>query len=62
MSSKFRELLEDRIHKEALDCSSNHMVSRNDSQHETGWAKGRWNAFKDVLEWSQEIERQLNNA
>ena len=60
--SKFRELLEQRIQTEASECAKNHMENRNDSQHETGRSRGYWAALMDVLSWSTEIERNLNDT
>lgn len=62
MSTKFREMLEIRIREESLERGSAFVESRNDSIHEIGINRGYLMALKDVLEWSQEIERKLNDT
>jgi len=61
MSGKFRELLETRIREESSDRAAAFIESRNDSVHEVGISRGYLMALKDVLGWSIEIERKLNN-
>ena len=60
--SKHRDLLDARIKEEALEKGSAFVESRNDSIHEVGIARGYLMALKEVLTWSQEIERKINDA
>lgn len=60
--SKFRDMLENYIKEAAADKASAFIESRNDSIHEVGINRGYLMALKDVLEWSQQIERTLNGA
>lgn len=60
--SKFIDMLETRIKEESLDRCGSFVESRNDSIHEVGINRGYLMALRDVLEWSQEIERKINDA
>ncbi len=62
MSSKFREMLETKIREEALERGSAFVESRNDSIHEVGISRGFLMALSEVLNWSKEIERKLNDS
>ena len=62
MNTNFRNLLEVRIKEEVLDKGNSFVESRNDSIHEVGISRGYLMALKDVLEWSQEIARKINDA
>jgi hypothetical protein len=62
MSSKFRDILENRIKEEALERGDNFVNMRNGDPHENGIQRGFLMALKEVLTWSQEIERKLNDA
>jgi len=62
VSSKFRDMLETRIREEALERGDSFINSRNGDIHETGVQRGFLMALKEVLNWSQEIERKLNNG
>lgn len=57
----FRGHLELRVKEEILDRGNAFIESRNDSVHEVGIARGYLMALRDVLEWSQEVERKLNS-
>ena len=61
MNSKFRDLLETRIREEALERGNNFVSMRNGDPHENGVQRGFLMALKEVLTWSQEIERKLND-
>ena len=60
--SKFRDMLETRIKEEALERGDNFIHMRNGDPHENGIQRGFLIALTEVLNWSQEIERKLNNA
>jgi hypothetical protein len=62
MSASFRDMLEKRIREEILERGTQLAESRNDSIHEIGIQRGYLAGLRDALEWSQEIERELNNA
>jgi len=62
MSYKFRDLLEKKIRAEALERGDNFIHLRNGDPHENGVQRGFLMALTEVLNWSQEIERQLNDA
>jgi len=55
-------MLETRIREEALERGDSFINSRNGDIHETGVQRGFLMALKEVLNWSQEIERKLNNG
>ena len=60
MSSKFRDLLEKQIGEEILEHGTRLAESQNDSIHWIGSERGYLMALRDVLEWSNKIERELN--
>lgn len=62
MSSNFRELLEARLREEALERGSNFIHMRNGDPHENGVQRGFLMALTEVLNWSQEIARKINDA
>lgn len=62
MSYKFRELLEKKIREEALERGDNFVSMRNGDPHENGVQRGFLMALKEVLNWSNDIERQINES
>jgi len=60
--SRFRDRLETRINEETLDRVTTFVESQNSDPHWNGAQRGYLAAIKDVLTWSQEIEKDLNNG
>lgn len=51
-----------RIKEEALERGGNFIHMRNGDPHENGLQRGFLMALSEVLTWSNDIERKLNNA
>lgn len=60
--SKFRDMLEADIRKQALERGDDFIHSRNGDPHYTGFERGYLVCLKDVLTLCQEIERKINDS
>jgi hypothetical protein len=58
--SQHRDLLEKKIGEQVVEEGATLVRLRNGDPHENGWRKGYLMALEDVLNWSLDIAKELN--